>query len=452
MAGIGSSKQGRLTIQLIDHCRWFRLGFAILLMGITLIVVACGGDDDSPSTASNATSVADSTATAQSTQAGSTAESTHDPTTESSTPAQATPSVATNITESTSSEITITDIVGRVVTLDGPAERIILGEGRQIYIVGMLQPDDPFKNIIGWRDDLMTSDYGSYEKYLEKFPHAADIRIVGNPGAGEFNVEQAIADDADLLLLNLDAYDSARDAGVIDQLEKAGIPTVVIDFRAFPLENTVPSTLIVGKILGAEERAQEFADYYIQQINEVYSRVAQAEGEPQVGFFYRAAGLGDCCGTFGRANLALLFERAGGINYASDKIPGFSGTLNPEEVLVSDVDMIIVTGSDWSHYPAAEGFVSLGYGASEEEAREELRALMEARGWTDLRSVQDGQVYAIWHQFYNSPYHFVVFQQFAKWLYPDLFADLDPQATFDEFHERFLPVENSGTFWVSLNP
>ena len=56
----------------------------------------------------------------------------------------------------------------------------------------------------------------------------------------------------------------------------------------------------------------------------------------------------------------------------------------------------------------------------------------------------------VWHQFYNSPYNFAVLQQFAKWLYPEEFADMDPVGNFAEFHDRFLPISYSGTFFASV--
>ncbi|MEO7885584.1 MAG: ABC transporter substrate-binding protein, partial [Polaromonas sp.] len=53
-------------------------------------------------------------------------------------------------------------------------------------------------------------------------------------------------------------------------------------------------------------------------------------------------------------------------------------------------------------------------------------------------------------QFYNSPYEFVAIQQLAKWFHPELFPDLDADATFRELHERFLPVEYRPGYFVSL--
>ena len=43
-------------------------------------------------------------------------------------------------------------------------------------------------------------------------------------------------------------------------------------------------------------------------------------------------------------------------------------------------------------------------------------------------------------------------QQLAKWFHPDLFAELDPEASFRELHERFLPVPYAPGYAVSLKP
>ncbi|MRX52141.1 hypothetical protein GI374_17360 [Paracoccus sp. S-4012] len=69
-----------------------------------------------------------------------------------------------------------------------------------------------------------------------------------------------------------------------------------------------------------------------------------------------------------------------------------------------------------------------------------------------MAAVRNGDFHSIYHQFYTSPYHFVAMQAFANWIHPDLFADLDPEATMRELHERFLPTDYSGVFWGTLEP
>jgi iron complex transport system substrate-binding protein len=347
--------------------------------------------------------------------------------------------------------ITVTDVIGRTVTVNAPVERVILAEGRQTYIVASLDTEDPFRRVVGWGDDLRTADYDSYVKYREKFPHLADITVFGSPQSGSFSIEKAVELQPDVVTFSLDSYGAARDSGLIDTLAKAGIPSVIIDFRQQPLETTVPSILLMGRLFGKETNAQAVADFYTQQVNLVFSRVEAIQATPPNVFLLRAAGLLDCCGTFGRANLGMLIERAGGNNIAAGRFPGWSGTMNPEAVLTADPDVIIATGSNWTYSPGAKGFVSLGYGANPEEARAQLRGLTDSPGWSGLQSVRTGRFYAVWHQFYNSPFHFAVLQQFAKWMYPDRFADLDPEAALRTYHQRFLPISYSGTFWVGLS-
>lgn len=358
-------------------------------------------------------------------------------------------------TPSRAATVTVTDVVGRSVQVKKPVERMILGEARQLYLVAALEPEDPFKRIVAWPDDLRTADFDAYEKYRARFPKLAEIPVVGNPAAGQLSAEKAIELKPDVFVLNFDSYQRSLESGLIDQLARAGIPTVVIDFRQYPLENTVPSTLLLGRLMDKEQRAQELVDFYTQQLNQVYSRLDKVKAPRPTAFLFRAAGLLECCATFGRANLGLLWERAGGNNLGSELIPGWAGTLNPEKVLVADVDVVVATGSNWTYSQSSSpgqsgGWVRLGYGANPNESRKQLEALAEQPGWGTLRAVKSGRFHAIWHQFYNSPYHFAALQQFAKWAYPDAFKDVDPEANFKLFHEKFLPIEYSGAFWVSL--
>lgn len=347
----------------------------------------------------------------------------------------------------------VTDVVGRSVAIKLPIKTMILTEARMLYTIAALEPENPFQRIIGWPDDLRTADLDAYEKYRAKFPKLADIPIFGSASQGQFSAEKAIELKPDVLVLNFDSYERAKESGLIDQLARVGIPSVVTDFRQYPLENTVPSTILLGRLMGKEARAQQVVDFYMQQVSPLYARIEKVKAAKPNAFIYRAAGLLECCATFGRGNLGLLFERAGGKNIGSDLLPGWSGTLNPEKLLSTDPDLIIVTGSNWKFSPGQTGgYVPLGYDTKPEDARAALKALTNLPGWSNLKAVKSGRLYAIWHQFYNSPYHFAALQQFAKWAYPEEFKDIDPEKALREFHEKFLPVAYSGTFWVSVTP
>ncbi len=71
----------------------------------------------------------------------------------------------------------------------------------------------------------------------------------------------------------MSGYQNAQEIGAIETMEKVGIPTVVVDFRDHPLETTGSSVEILGQIMGREDRAREFVEFYDTQIELVRSRV-----------------------------------------------------------------------------------------------------------------------------------------------------------------------------------
>jgi iron complex transport system substrate-binding protein len=351
-------------------------------------------------------------------------------------------------------KITVTDLAGRTVEVPHGAQKVILGEGRMFYATVVFDKDNPFSQLAAIGDDLPKYDPDTWNKYLERFPDAKDVPMIGAAASADFSVEAALELDVDVLVVTLGFYDKIHESGIIDTLEKAGVPTVFVDFRERPTQNTVPSILLLGRIFGKEAEAQVFADYYMAQMRRVYNVTGglNVEERPTV-FAERAAGLDPsvCCNTFGNFNFGEFIAEAGGFNLGSKFFAGVSGVLNPEAVVVEDPDAILVTGANWSGSNPGNEAVWLGYETDPELAGEQLAGLMDRPGFPELSAVKNDKVMAIYHQFYQSPYHFVAVQAIAKWLHPEKFTDLDPHATFEELHERFLPIDVSGVFWTTLN-
>lgn len=347
----------------------------------------------------------------------------------------------------------IKDISGREVEISVPVERVILGEGRQIYFTATLDTDAPFKRIVGWRDDFKKADLDGYNAYLEKYPEMDKIPTFGGMKDGTFDIEQAVTLKPDVVIMNIDAKSATEESGYIEKLAKVGIPLVYVDFREKAMEHTDDSMRIIGKLYGKEGRAEDFIKFRNEQLARVTGVIAKATDlKKPVVFMERAGGYSDdCCMSFGDENFGEMVELAGGTNLAKDIIPGTFGTVNPEQIIASNPDQVIVTGANWELYVPGGKWVGLGAGADKAEATRKLAALMQRPAFTDIKAVKTGNVHAIWHQFYNNPYQFVAVQQIAKWLHPDLFKDLDPDATFKELHQRFLPVEYRTGYFVSLN-
>jgi len=321
-----------------------------------------------------------------------------------------------------------------------------------IYIQAILDKDEPFKRVIGWRDEFPETDPEAYEAYLAKWPKIADLPLFGRMEDNSFSVEQAIALKPDVILMDIGAETAAQEGGYIETLEKAGVPMVYVDFREKAMENTEPSLRIMGKLMGKEEVVEELIKFRADAIKIVTDRLEQANPERPVVFIERAAGFSDdCCATFGNENFGKMIELAGGINMANKFVDTIWATVNPEQVIASDPAHVIVTGSTWTAVAPEGGWVGVGNGADKKEARRKLDKLMQRPAFTNIRAVKNKNVHAAWHQFYVNPYQFVAIQQMAKWFHPELFADLDPDATFAELYQRFLPIDYKSGYFVSLS-
>ena len=350
--------------------------------------------------------------------------------------------------------VEVTDVAGRKVQVRAPVERVILGEGRQIYVVAALDKENPFKRVVAWRDDLAKADPGTYKLYEAKSPQIGKLPSFGGMKEGSFDVEQAVALKPDVLLMNIEAKVASDEAKLVEKLAGVGIPVVYVDFREKPFENTEPSMRLMGQLFGREAVAEELIAFRATEIARVEERLKAAnlaEAKKPLVFVDRAGGYSDdCCMSFGRENFGRMVELAGGRNLGSIVIPGTFGNVNPEQIVAAKPDVIIVTGSAWDAYVPGGAWVGVGPNADAGEARRKLAGLMQRPAFRTLPAARNGQAHAIWHQFYNSPYQFVAVQQVAKWLHPELFRDIDPDATLRTLHERFLPIPYQPGYWVSL--
>ncbi|BDW95409.1 ABC transporter substrate-binding protein [Thalassospira tepidiphila] len=348
--------------------------------------------------------------------------------------------------------ITVTDIAGREVAVNVPIKRAILGEGRQLYIIAALDRENPAARIVGWRKDLIEADPATYQAYLAKFPEFADIPAFEGLEQSLIDIETTIAQKPDIVFLNLETKRAVEEAAYIEKLGALDIPVVYVDFRNSPEVNTEPSIRLFGKLFGKEDRAEEFIAFRAEEIAKITNRLASVKPERPKVFIDRAAGFyEDCCHSFGDGNFGAMVEMAGGDNIAKDLIPGTFGQINAEQVIVSDPDHIIVTSAMWDVYVPGGKWVPVGPGADPDEIVEKLKFYPTRPAYLGIKAQKTNAFHAVWHQFYNSPYQFVAIQQMAKWFHADLFADIDPDETFKQLHDRFLPIDYQPGYFGTLS-
>ncbi len=353
----------------------------------------------------------------------------------------------------------VVDLAGRTVTVPTGDIKVILDESGMISAIAPLFGKDgnPFNHIVGWPTDIQQYYLDEYEAYLEKFPEIENIPIIGTFRTRNFSMEKIIDLKPDIFIMNLVSVTSAQEMNVIENLDKAGIQTVFVDFRKRPTQNTIPSMLLLGTLFQKQTQAQQFVNFYIMENQKVYSVLSslKKEKKPLV-FIEGTANAGwkrDKKGeyrTWGSSSFGRYVELAGGRNYGTEALNVSVSSVSLEALLTTDPDVIIGTGGNFSKINPKTGAVLLGYKAKKEDVQKRLQAIASRVGWQTLQAVKNKRLHSIHNWFYSSPYHFIAIQQIAKWLYPDKFTDLNPKETFKEFHDKFLPIDYSGMFWASL--
>ena len=349
--------------------------------------------------------------------------------------------------------VRVTDLAGRTVEVRVPVKTMILGEGRFVPTLAILDPSDPSDRIVGMMGDFRRFDPAGFAQYAKAFPKIKDIPEIGHGSAESFSLEKSISVKPDVAIFGLGSGHGpgARHKAILDRLAAAGVPVVVVDFRMEPLVNTPKSIALLGRLLGRDAEAKAFNDFYAAQLKRVADGLKGVTDKPKVFIEIHVGGRDDCCATMSQGMMGRFIDWAGGDNIAKGKIPGAHGLLSLEYLLVSQPDIYMGTaiGGAGVTYPKP-GRIVLGPGAGEELARRSLALATARRGISDLTAVKTGRAHAIWHNFYNTPLNVAAVQAMAKWIHPDRFTDLNPQKTLETLFEKFQPVPLDGAYWVSL--
>ncbi|MDI3484992.1 MAG: iron complex transport system substrate-binding protein [Methanolobus sp.] len=344
--------------------------------------------------------------------------------------------------------MTVTDLAGREVTVPTRVERVVLGHSLYIQEFAAVEGEDFTEKIVGWGSELETKDFDTYSQYLEVYPEIADIPIIGSMSRNTFDTESVVSLNPDVVIMPLMRYEAAKEN--IQTLESVGIPVLIVDFWKSPLENTQESTLLLGKVMGKEERAENISEFYGEQMDLVYSTLESIDPESsefqKVYVEYGSRGPTQYGITFSDSNWGPMITKLGAVNVA-EGVASMSA-IDPEYLLSQNPDIIIIAGQYWPENPDSMG---LGYSTSTEDSIEDLQGFCTRSGWDTLVAVEDNNVHGIHHGISYHIYNFVGMQALAKWIYPQEFADMDPDANLQEFHERYLPVNYTGTWIVDID-
>lgn len=341
--------------------------------------------------------------------------------------------------------ITLTDTMGRTVEVPEDPQRILLGfyfedfmavAGPEAYDRVVAISKDTWA---GWRTL-------QWQTYAAAIPRLDELADVGEVDAGTFSLEAAIAAQPDVAVLAAWQYKTLGD--VADRMEAAGIPIVVLDYNAQTVEMHVKSTQLLGQLMGAEERAQTLADEYAAAVAEVQARLATLpEGAaPKVYVELARKGKDTVDNSYSGTQWGSVIDQLKAINIANGQISNW-GKLSPEYVLAQNPQVVMLAGSGWAGRDQA---VVMGPGVDSALTHERMQAYLGRPGWDGLDAVKEGKIIGIYHGGNRTLYDYAFLQFLAKAIYPEQFADVDPQATLNRFFATYMPVAFEGTYMTVL--
>lgn len=338
------------------------------------------------------------------------------------------------------------DLRDRPLAVTPPIGKLSIDDSRFLIALSLIHPD-PVSLLAAWAGDVNRLSPEIYAAYLARSPALATLPKTPSSAAA-FNVEAVLSAQPQVALVSLDSGPTDAQAA---QLEQADVRVAYLDFFQHPFQNQSRSLSLLGSLIGREEQAEAYNAFRAAKLKVISDRVAGLKDEQKPTVFLEAhAGNGpDCCNSVGAGNIGDYLTFVGGRNIGAEVLKQPSGKLNLEFVVERDPDLYIATGGP--HLEKTGGFV-VGPKYDVATSRASLRRVAGRRGLSTLKAVRGGKVHGLSHQLINSPIDIVATEVLARWIQPELFADLDPRATLTAINERFLAVPYHGDYWTDLVP
>ena len=309
-------------------------------------------------------------------------------------------------------EITIIDAADRAVTVNKPIEGGIISFGT--YTPEILR-------ILGEQDKMV-----AVNKYVKSnevyFPELSKLPSIGSGYSPDLELVASL--NPELVL----AW-TTKPERIEALVEIVPNDCSVVSLMFYRSEDMVEETEKLAYILGKRDEAK----YYIDDFhNEYVDRIkAQTEGlsDEERPNIYVESDWGDKYNTWAGGSAANGFiEIAGGRNILVDTPGEGSVTVDPEEVVEKNPDIII------RYIDAADA----GYEVEDSSNMKALReSIMTRPELANVKAVKNGAVYVMDKDPIYGPDYPIAIAYWAKWSHPDLFEDLDPQA----IHQQYIDIQ-----------
>jgi iron complex transport system substrate-binding protein len=286
--------------------------------------------------------------------------------------------------------------LNRIVCTESGITEIICALGGEDKIVGILSPT------VNWPKSVNTKP------------------TCGSANSADINLEAILDMDPQLVIFSNDT--SAATANHVAKLKELGI-AVYLDQSNLP-ERTRQIVTNFGLILNNQEKADKInsnTQYYVDLIQQRIQNAAPTRYLAPMGY-----GTWYCYGS--NSQVAKLITACGGVNLFTN----ITGLIVPEAAAQLNPDVLIMMCSQITNDITA-------YQADRDE-------MMSRIALSETNAIKNGRVHVYNYWLSGGIEYPVGALCFAKWLHPDLFTDIDPNAVYQELIQEYFGVTPDGVY------
>ncbi len=308
-------------------------------------------------------------------------------------------------------ELTILDSADGIVTVNKPIEKV----------VGRLQAAEAIKILKA--EDKMVGVENLVKDREVFFPELSKLPLIGTMSSPDY--ERIVELEPDIVIWTCSFVPELETT-----LEPAGIVVVRLDLYR-------PATIIedmrkLGYILDKGDEADEFIDWYNGYIDTIKQQTdtLSEDDKPRV-YFEMFWDYMTFTRNYGPDTMITI---AGGRNIAADLgDPDKSVTVDKEWVMEQNPEIII---------KAIHG-VAHGYEVDDPSEMKAVRdAILNRPELAETTAITTERVHLFpWGHLVVTPRGVSGTAYMAKWLHPELFEDMDPQAIHQEYLDRFMRID-----------
>ena len=247
-------------------------------------------------------------------------------------------------------------------------------------------------------------------------------------GKDEYDYEKIISLDPQVLVVPKNGVIEES----IEKLEPFGIQVAVI--TGWDNSDVPKQIRLCGQLFGKEEEAEELVRFYQEPVDYINRQLEQVQERKTVYWEY-GGDYTTCIPGTSNDGWHNMIRMAGGENIFGDA--SLAGKdIDPEQILEADPDLIVKI-----YAGEVVGNSGVFTAPPQEEFAAKAQVMLERPGWKDLTAVKEGNFYLNTAFMSGGLGKMVGAAYMAKWLYPDLMTELDPDQIFADWmaYQGFAP-------------